>query len=231
MSIKLINVTKRYTNFPFHGPNVEAIRSVSMDINEGSYTCFVGPTGSGKTTLLCLLCGIIRPTGGDVVLNNIHVPKANDGEICQFRERYIGYIPQEIFLIRDLTVMENILSPNAFLNNSIRQLKINANYLLERLKLRDKASWMPSSLSGGEKKKLMIARALLKSPLYILADEPVSELDQASTETVLDLFHEYFKKGSAVVIASHKPLNLPREADIYTIQGGKVIYHRKGGRT
>lgn len=231
MSIKLIKVSKRYMSAPFQGQAVEAVKNISIDINEGTYTCFIGPTGSGKTTLLGLLCGIIKPTGGDVVLHNLHVPQSKDREVCRFRERYIGYIPQETFLIRDLNILENILSPNAFSGNSIGSLKEHARMLLERLKLGEKAACMPSELSGGEKKKLMIARALLKSPLYIIADEPVSELDRESTDDVMELFYEYSKRGSAVVIAGHKSLNLLREADIYTIQAGRIIQHRKGGKT
>jgi putative ABC transport system ATP-binding protein len=229
MSIKVIKVSKTYFNRDNDKGTIEAINNVNIDINEGSYTLFYGPTGSGKTTLLSILAGIMKPTYGELVLNALHVSRATDGAISIFREANVGFIPQEDLLIKDQSVFENILAPNTFHNKTLRELKLGAQFLLERLNLAWKKHAMPHELSGGEKKKVMIARALLKKPRFLFADEPVSELDHKSTNDIMKLFDEHFKSGKAVVIASHKKLKIREKGDIYLLMNGQIMEHVKGG--
>ena len=227
MAIKVIKVTKVYEssgNSPF---KLQAVKNVSMDINEGSYTLLLGPTGSGKTTLLSLIAGIVEPTKGEIVFNNIHITSSNDNKISQFRERYIGYIPQANLFIKELSVIENILSPNSFLKSQMRHLKNYAMEMLERLNLDRKAGMRPFELSGGEMKKAMIVRALVKKPLFILADEPFSELDSDSTKIAMSLLKEQCENGSAVIVASHNQLKFNKEIDLYTLGEGQVVKYEK----
>jgi putative ABC transport system ATP-binding protein len=233
VSIKLIRLSKFY-----HNPNagespktVEALKNVNLDINEGACTVFYGATGSGKTTLLSLMAGIIKPTYGEIVLGSLHGSRAGDREITQFREDHIGYVPQETLLIRDLTVLENILSPNMFRTESRRMLKSKARELLERLGIGNKAFSKPHELSGGEKKKAMIVRALLKKPDYLLADEPVAELDRESATDIMKLFNEYNRGGTAVVVASHKKLQLRQRCDVYFMYEGQIVEYSGGRRS
>jgi putative ABC transport system ATP-binding protein len=129
-----------------------------------------------------------------------------------------------------MTILENILSPNVFLKKSIKQLKEHALELLEQLNLLGKEGFKPGELSGGENKKAMIVRALLKRPRFLFADEPVSELDNGSAQRVLDLFHELQRDGSAVVIASHKPITLKYKADLYSLENGQFQEYKRGGK-
>ena len=228
MSIKIIKGSKIYTDTLNGLPSIEAVKNLNIDINEGSYTLIFGPIGSGKTTLLSLLACIIRPTSGDIVFDNLYLSKAKEREISRFREEHIGYIPQKTLMIEDLTVLENILSPNSFLRERKRQLKTYAFGLLERLHLVHKAGLRPFQLSGGEIKKVMIARALAKKPRFIFADEPVSELDQESMNDVVSLFDEQHTRGAAVVIVSHRPFGLRKKFDIYTMKDGKIIEYVQG---
>jgi putative ABC transport system ATP-binding protein len=231
MGIRAQTVTKEYRYLAVRSEPVVAVRELSIDINEGSYTVIFGPTGSGKTTLLGLLSGIIRPTQGEIIFHNLHLSQSPDRSISLFREQRIGYIPQNTLLINDLTALENILSPNVFLKRSIRRQKEHALRLLEQLNLLGKERFKPGALSGGENKKVMIVRALLKRPSFLFADEPISELDDDSARRVLDLFNELYKNGSAIVIASHKPITLGFKADFYTMKFGQFHDYKRGGET
>lgn len=228
MSIKLIDVTKTFARRTGN-EYVEVVRNLSLDINEGSLTLIRGPTGSGKTTLLSLISGILQPTSGDVVLNSMHSSESGDHPISIFRGRYIGYVSQDILLVPDLNCMENVLFPNVFRREPVKRLKRRAMELFERLQLSDKRTCYPFELSGGEQKKVMIVRALVSSPRYIIADEPISELDEDSSGIILALFEEYNKNGAAVVVASHAPVTFSGPYDIYMLDRGSIIHYRKGG--
>jgi putative ABC transport system ATP-binding protein len=230
VSLKLIKLSKFYKGNEGTPHVVEALKDVTLDINDGSCTIVYGPTGSGKTTLLSLMSGILTPTYGEIVLNNLHASRARDREITLFREKFIGYVPQEVLLIKDLTILENLLSPNLYGRVPRRMLRRGANELIERLNLTPKVHSKPHELSGGEKKKAMIARALLKNPRYLLADEPVSELDQDSANGIMKLFNEYRRRGTAVVMASHKKLQMRHGCDIYLMHKGQIMEYARGGR-
>lgn len=229
MSIKAQSVSKQYPSSVSGIPPVDAVYDISLDINEGSLTVVYGPTGSGKTTLLSLLAGISKPTSGEIIFGNLHCTETGDRPLSAFRERNIGYVPQRSMLIRDLSVLENVLSPNAFHTCRIKSLKSAAHTLLERLNLEKKAHRRPDTLSGGESRMVMIARATLTHPEFLFADEPIAELDKDSARIVLKLFSALRREGSAVVIASHQPLALGRNTDLYALQGGRITEHSRGG--
>lgn len=227
MSIKAISVSKTYPQPSIPSKGIEAVKDISLDINEGSYTTLTGPTGSGKSTLLTLLAGIILPTGGEVVFNEIYLTRSREEKISQFRERHIGYVPQNPLFIRDLSVLENILSPNSFLKRNLKKMISYAMELLEILELEGKAKFFPHELSAGEKKMAMIIRALVKKPLYLLADEPIQELDEKTTARVLNLFDEQKRSGSAIFIVSHKPLPSKKGMDFYSMVDGCIKEYKK----
>lgn len=228
MSIKLITVTKTYTvksaeNIQY----ITGVKNLSIDINEGQYIVVSGPTGSGKSTFLALLCGIVRPSSGEIVYHNIHLSSSKEEKISVFREKYIGFIPQSIILNASMSVIENIIAPNGFLKKSLKSLKNEAERLLNRLGLFEKRNWFPPELSGGERRMVMIVRALVKKPLYIIADEPVSELDSESTADVFKLFDEYQQNGSGVVVATHSNIDVGTKADYYIMRNGEIFFQGK----
>jgi len=227
LGIKAISVSKTYTSGREIVHSAPAIRNVSIDINEGSYTLFSGPTGSGKSTLLSLLAGIIYPTKGEVVFDDIHVPSARDERVSIFREKCIGYVPQDTLLVNELTVLENVISPNVFLKKKMGELRSYALALLKNLGLNRNLDSMPYELSGGQMKKVMIARALVKKPLYLFADEPFSELDAESTAMILRLLDEQHSRGSAVILASHAPLPSHSTTDCYVLKRGIITGYSK----
>ena len=223
MSIKAISISKTYFPFGDGAGGVRALNRVSIDINEGTCTLVRGPTGSGKSTLLALLACISPPTEGEMAFDRVHLPGAAETELSLFRERYVGFIPQSTLLIGELTLLENILAPHVFLGGRARELKPRALVLLERLGLGGKAGFLPRELSEGEKKKGMAARALLKEPLYLFGDEPVAHLDEDSARSVLGLFWELRRKGSAVVLAAHGLSRLEECMTVYELLRGEVV--------
>ena len=229
MSIKAQSVSKFYPASASGLPPIEAVKRISIDINEGSFTVIFGPTGSGKTTLLSLLAGLAKPNEGEMIFHNLHLSRCGDRTISAFRERHIGYVPQNTLLIKDLTVLENILSANVFSTHRMKKLKAGALDLLERLNLQQKAAFKPNALSGGERRKVMIARALVKRPAFLFADEPISDLDGDSAKGALKLFSELREEGAAIVIASHRPISPGRRTDLYRIKAGQIKEYRRGG--
>jgi ABC-type lipoprotein export system ATPase subunit len=230
LSIKAQSVSKQYPTPVWGAPPIDAVIDVSLDINEGSSTVIYGPTGSGKTTLLSMLSGISKPTSGEIIFHSLHCTETGDRKLSSFRERNIGYVPQRSMLIRDLSVLENVISPNVFRMHRIKLLKSDAHTLLKRLNLDKKAQRRPDTLSGGESRMVMIARAILSRPAFLFADEPISELDDDSARVVLELFSALQGEGSAIVIASHEPLTLGSNTDLYAIKGGRITEHNRGGR-
>ncbi len=224
MSIKAISISKTYPTSP-----VQAVKPTSIDINEGTYTFICGPTGSGKTTLLAILAGILSPSAGEIVFDTIRFSERDDKSVSQFREQHIGYVPQATLFIPELTVWENILSPNSFFKMSIKKLKSSALDLVERLGLADKIHMRPFELSGGEIQKMMMARALVKKPTYIFADESCSELDNNSADVIFKILDERKKEGSAVIVASHDHGTIPENTDVYMMKDGKITDYGKGG--
>ena len=224
LSIKAISISKTYS-----GAHVQAVKSTSIDINEGTYTRICGPTGSGKTTLLAILAGILSPTEGEVVFDTTRLSESNDKKISRFREQHIGYVPQATLFIPELTVWENILSPNSFFPMSMKRLKSSAHELVERLGLADKIHMRPFELSGGEIQKMMMTRALVKNPAYIFADEPCSELDNNSAGVIFKILDERKDEGCAVIVASHDLHAIHTDTDIYMMHEGKITDYGKGG--
>lgn len=227
MSIKAKAITKIYAAPSTIQGKIIAVKNTSIDINLGSRTIIYGPTGSGKTTLLILLSGILLPTRGDIVFDNLSSNGSPLSAISTFRLKNIGYIPQKPLFINEYTVIENILSPHSFLKVKHGELQKYAYELLERFGLAEKAKSFISQLSGGEIKKILFIRAIVKNPRYIFADEPVSELDNESAKEVLRVLHEKNRNGSAIIIASHRPLPLGRSVDIYQMKNGEIVDYRK----
>jgi putative ABC transport system ATP-binding protein len=228
LSITAISVSKTYLAKGPRALRTDALSNVSLDIAEGTCTLIHGPAGSGKSTLLALVAGITPPTGGEIVCNGVRLTRAADIELARFRGLFVGYIPQAPALLEDLTVLENVIIPHAFLSRSVGELRNRAIRLLDRLGLRAKSELKPPELSGGEKKKVMTARALAKDPLFLFADEPVAGLDDGSASAVLGLFSELQSRGSAVIIATNTPLYLKPAPSTYKLSEGRIVEYRRG---
>jgi lipoprotein-releasing system ATP-binding protein len=200
---------------------VRVIDASSIKIFRGETVALVGPSGCGKTTLL-QLCGLLdMPTGGDVVINGINTKSLNDNERVALRRNNVGFVYQMHHLFPEFTVYENVALPLMIKGEENYGNKIRK--LLERLNLTDKIKSFPSQLSGGEKQRVAVARAIIVEPSLLLADEPTGNLDKNNSVNVMDLMIEYAREhDSALLVVSHN-LELAENFDRIITLSNKLI--------
>ena len=183
-----------------HG-EVKALDGVNLQFKEGEFAVVRGPSGSGKTTLLLSIGGMLRPTDGQVIVNNSDIYTMSERERAAFRAENIGFVFQLFHLVPYLNVVENVLLPAGAGQSWHPQEE--AKELLNRLHLTDRMYHKPAELSAGEKQRTAIARALLKRPRIILADEPTGNLDPENSEEIISYLAEYHSKGGTVIVVTH----------------------------
>lgn len=198
---------------------MSAVSRATLEIPAGRVTAVVGRSGSGKSTLLNLLAGLLTPSEGTVFLNKQDLYHLSDAERSRLRNRKIGVIPQGQTALQNLTVLENILLPCALYPDGDDSLG-RARELLERVGIAHLALVMPASLSGGELRRMAVARALIRQPEIILADEPTSDLDGENTATVIALLRQAADRGAAVLLVTH---------ELDTLEHADAVYHMENG--
>ena len=200
MIVSLDSVVKTF----FMGENeVHALRGVSFDIPEGIFVSLMGPSGSGKTTCMNMIGCLDRPTSGDVFVDGKNTATMKDTELAHLRNKTIGFVFQQYFLLPSFTVLENVMLPLRYQGISKSERKRLATEELEKVGLANRLKHKPNELSGGQKQRVAIARALVTKPKVILADEPTGALDSETGLSVLDLFLNINKTGTALVIVTH----------------------------
>jgi putative ABC transport system ATP-binding protein len=195
----------------------EVLQPTDLNLESGRLTVIFGRSGSGKTTLLNILAGLITPTSGRVVFDGKDISSMTDRELSRFRNGNIGYIPQGQSALAVLTVYENLLLPAAL---SGSDLSARADELIAAAGLDELRDSYPDELSGGELRRLAIARALINSPKVIFADEPTNDLDDENTALVLELLKAQAEKGAAVVIVTHESRAAAYADEILRMDGG-----------
>ena len=218
MQLRAENISRRY--FRKHGEAnfFEAVRPVSLTLESGQLTVLNGKSGSGKTTLLNMLAGLLNPSEGKVFLNETDLYALEDRELSRLRSEKIGVIPQGRSAVDTLTVYENILLPGILYGETPRTDE--AEKWMEMLGISDLRNAMPAELSGGELRRMAIARTLTANPEVILADEPTGDLDSDNTAAVLTAFRQAAKAGKMVLVVSHET-----DAEAYADR----IYHMENG--
>ena len=201
---------------------VVALDNVSFTVEKGEFVSIVGASGSGKSTLLHLIGGVDRPTSGKVFINDEDIYKLNNDDLAIFRRRQIGLIYQFYNLIPILNVIENISLPLEL--DGRKPDKKDLNEMLELLGLENRKSHLPSQLSGGEKQRVSIGRALITRPSLILADEPTGNLDSKASEEIVSLLKKTNKKYNQTIIMITHNLEIAKMTDrIITIEDGRIV--------
>lgn len=216
------NLTKRYGK-ENAADSVVALNDINLEIEEGEFIGIVGESGSGKSTLLNIIGALEKPTKGSVTINDTIISSLNENEAANFRRDNVGFIFQEFFLDVNLNVMQNIEIPMILkgIDKKNRQEKIIS--LLQELGLEDKLNSKIFELSGGQKQKVCIARALVNNPKIILADEPTGNLDKKNGEKIIDILKQFSQKGFTVILVTHNMHESQACDRLIRLEDGKVI--------
>ena len=219
MILRAVHVWKRY---PMGATTVDALRDVSLDVEEGSYIAIMGPSGSGKSTLMNLLGCLDRPTSGQVYIRGNDVSKLSDDALARVRNKEIGFVFQWFNLLPMLTAVENVELPLVYAGVPPKERRARALRALEQVGLADRARHRPAELSGGQQQRVAIARALINSPAILLADEPTGALDTQTGKEILDLFERLHEQGHTVICVTHDRDVAARAQKIVRIRDGSI---------
>lgn len=200
---------------------VFALDSVSLSIEQGSFTAITGPSGSGKSTLLHLLSGLDHPTSGKVIYQDADLYKYKDNQLAVLRRRRFGFVFQNYNLVRELTGWENILLPVMLDNRKADEEHLNR--IIDLMDIRDRLNHLPGAMSGGQQQRISIARALANKPAILFADEPTGNLDGRRGREVMTLLRQVNRElGITLVLVTHD-LNVAEQADrIIQLADGKI---------
>jgi putative ABC transport system ATP-binding protein len=184
---------------------VFALRGISFDITQGEFVTIMGPSGSGKSTCMNMIGCLDRPSGGIVKINGKETALMDESELAELRNKTVGFVFQQYFLLPSMTVLENVMLPLRYAGVERKERAELAKEALQKVGLAERMNHRPHELSGGQKQRVAIARATVTSPRIILADEPTGALDSETGKAVMRLFREINKKGTTVVIVTHDP--------------------------
>lgn len=200
--MNLINVNNLSKSFRRGERDFFAIDNVSFDVKEKDFINIIGKSGSGKSTLLTLLSAIIEPTSGDILVEGKNLSDVDDEEKSGYRNEFIGYVPQSLGTLPTLNVLDNVRLPYFFKNREGNGVE-RARMLLDMCGILDLENDFCKNLSGGELKRVLIARALMNEPKILIADEPTSDLDSKTTIEIMNMLKEINEKGTTIIIVTH----------------------------
>lgn len=222
MNLTANGISKEFPRKSGSSNRFTALHTLDLTLESGQLTVLTGRSGSGKSTLLHLLGSLLLPTTGRVMADETDLYALTDRERSAFRNRHIGIIPQGQTAIFSLTVLENVLLPLTLCGRAGAEDVTHARLLLEELDIAGLADCQPAELSGGELRRMAIARALLGKPEILLADEPTADLDKENTRTVLELLRRTAGEGHAVLMVTHEASAKPYADVLYTMQNGTI---------
>ena len=216
--IAIENLSKTYDSGTL---TVSALREVSFQIKKGEFVAIMGPSGSGKSTLMNLLGCLDLPTTGSYHLEEVDIGSLKQNQLAEVRNRRIGFVFQSFNLLPRATALENTELP--LLYGRVANSTEIAMQALERVGLKHRAKHKPTELSGGEKQRVAIARALVNKPAIILADEPTGNLDSATGEEIMSLFHELNYEAVTLILVTHETEIAQQAKRIIQMKDGRIV--------
>jgi len=219
--IRIENLSK---NYRIGNSTVAAVDNVSLTVERGDFTAILGHSGSGKTTLLNLIGGLTRPDAGAVVINDANIWQISDNDLSRLRNEKMNFIFQFSSLIPTLTTLENVLLPATFGEKKDAGLKERALNLLDIVGMSDKTASFPAQLSGGQQRRVAIARAFVNEPEIIFADEPTGDLDEETEQEVVNLFKKInAERETTFLIVTHSSDLAAQTRKQYTMKNGVLM--------
>ena len=200
--LEVSHLKKVYTT-RFGGNQVEALRNVSFTVEQGEYTAIMGESGSGKTTLLNILAALDKPTGGTVLLDGKDLTQIKESQIAAFRRDNLGFVFQDFNLLDTFSLEDNIYLPLVLTGTPYAEMQRRLAPIAQQLGITELLQKFPYEVSGGQKQRAAVARALITNPRLILADEPTGALDSRSTDELLSLFSAIHQSGQTIVMVTH----------------------------
>lgn len=223
--IEAINVHKVYTDDS--DKELQVLKGVSFKIEQGSFVALVGPSGAGKSTLLHILGGLDCPSQGSVVFEGQELYKLTDSELSRIRNSQIGFVFQFYHLLSEFTVLENVLMPVSISGANKAQMveaRQKALVLLDRAGLKERLAHFPNQLSGGEKQRVAIVRALMNEPKLLLCDEPTGNLDSGSSAEIIDLIKSiHLRNKTTILLVTHNEELASKAERRYHLKDGIMV--------
>ncbi|MEI7995245.1 MAG: lipoprotein-releasing ABC transporter ATP-binding protein LolD [Methylococcaceae bacterium] len=214
-------LTKRYDQ---GGLDVEVLKGVNLNIGKGERVAIMGASGSGKSTLLHLLGGLEKASGGEVVLDGVNINQVSAAKLARLRNKSLGFIYQSHHLLGEFTVLENVAMPLLIGGESVKQARVRAGELLQRVGLGHRIEHKPGELSGGERQRAAVARALINKPCLILADEPTGNLDSKTADQVYQLMLELNQElNVSFLVVTHDHELASRMGKVLHMEDGLIV--------
>ena len=221
--LEVNNLKKIYTT-RFGGNNVQALTNVCFTVEQGEYVAIMGESGSGKTTLLNILAALDKPTSGEVLLNGRNIVEIREKDISAFRRDNLGFVFQDFNLLDTFSIQDNIFLPLVLSGKSFDEMSRRLQPIATKLGIRDILNKYPYEISGGQKQRTAVARALITDPQLILADEPTGALDSKATDRLLKLFEEINADGQTILMVTHSVKAASHAKRVLFIKDGEVFH-------
>ncbi|HBI62527.1 MAG TPA: ABC transporter ATP-binding protein [Lachnospiraceae bacterium] len=231
MILETKNLQKIYTT-RFGGNRVRALSNVSFSVEQGEYVAIMGESGSGKTTLLNILAAFDKPTSGEILLNGKNFSTIKESEISTFRRNNLGFVFQEFNLLDTFSLQDNIFLPLVLAGKKHKEMKRILQPIARKLGITEILPKYPYEVSGGQKQRAAVARALITKPKLLLADEPTGALDSRTTDSLLKVFGSINRDGQTILMVTHSTKAASHANRVLFIKDG-VIFHQiyRGGNT
>ena len=232
MTVLEVENLKKYTVQRFGGNQVQALSKVTFSVEEGEYVAIMGESGSGKTTLLNMLAALDKPTEGEVYLDGKPLSAIREKDLSKFRRDHLGFVFQDFNLLDTFNLKDNILLPLVLQGVDYRKMNVRMMPIVKELGIAGLLEKYPYEVSGGQKQRAAVARALITDPRLILADEPTGALDSKSTDELLGVFERINQSGQTILMVTHSVKAASKAGRVLFIKDGEVFHQvYKGAQT
>lgn len=224
MSLLQVKELQKIYTTRFGGNKVEALKNVNFSVEEGEYVAIMGESGSGKTTLLNILATVDRPTAGQVLLKERDITTIKESELARFRREHLGFVFQDFNLLDTFSLEDNIYLPLVLAGKKYTQMEPLLEDIAGRLGIGDILKKFPYEVSGGQKQRAAVARAMITSPDILLADEPTGALDSKSTGDLLTTFERLHDDGQTILMVTHSVRAASHASRVLFIRDGEIFH-------